>query len=82
MTLLFAQKMYNTQIEDKVNKLPKAKAIQEKIIFIKQVEKKSSNASVSISGFNSKSFLDFQTFFIIINIVISALHLFLILSKF
>lgn len=68
--------------EDKADEQPKVKATQRKKIPNKQVGKKSSKASVLISGVVGKRFLNVQTVFMNTNIIIPALHLFQISPKF
>lgn len=80
--ITYTEKRRIFKTEDKNKKCSKIKAIWEKKILIKRVDKKNSKASVLISAFVNKCFLNIQALFINTNIIIPMLYLFLISPKF
>lgn len=81
-TITRTKKRRVLETENEVDEPPKVKATREKKIPTKRVGKKSSKASVPISGLVGKSPPDIQAFLMNTNIFIPALHLFQISPKF
>lgn len=74
--ITYTKKRQVIKVDDEDDKFPKSKATLEKRKPVKQVKKKSNKTSVFIASLVCQSPLDIQVFFMNINIVIPALHLF------